>query len=229
MEKRLEKIMMIRANLMDLYNEQAILDHFDTQSLLKNLMESKEVNAQVKKVKRGQELISEGESTDYVYYMTSGIASIKKGTNTFGFIGAGQFVGFDTLFLNESSTYTIRTRETCKVYVFDRLEVMEYLFSLQEGWIFFYLVEKEESQRLLKYQHFMRLKGVARLDAMLQDLADTFGTEEDVIVLPKCFSKQCVADYTNFSLNTLASLIKELRREGFLAPAIKDSFFCLSK
>lgn len=222
--------MMMRSNLMDMYNEQEIQSNFDKQVLLTNLLESSVVHPQVKKIKRNQELIHEGESTDYVYYMLSGIASVKKEANTFGFIGAGQFVGFDTLFLNEPSTYTIRTREMCEVYVFDRLEVMEYLFSLQEGWIFFYLLEKEESQQLLKYQNFMRLKGVARLDAVLQDLAHTFGEEEDgVIVLPKSFSKQCIADYANFSLNTITSLIKELRREGFLAPTTKDTYFCLAK
>ncbi|MBC1983251.1 Crp/Fnr family transcriptional regulator [Listeria booriae] len=210
----------------DTHGEYLIRSQFNSKSLLTGLIEASEVHEYRSLVKRNHALICEGSSTDYLYYIKEGVVSIRQGAYTFGFIGAGHFIGLDTLLMHNKPRYTVRILETTEMYIFDRLEVMEYLFSLQEGWIFFYLLEKEARNRLLKYQHFMTYKGSERLEAMLLDLAGTFGSHNDeLITLPKCFTKRRIADYANFSLNTITSLIKQLHHTEFLAPAKEDIYF----
>lgn len=221
---------MMRLGPMDIYSEHLIKNNFSKKSLLTGLIGASEVNEYRSMVKRNQALVHEDLRTDHLYYVKKGIVSFKQGSHTFAFIGAGHFVGFETLLMNNRSRYTARILEASDIYIFDRLEVMEYLFSLQEGWIFFYLLEKSARDKLLQHQHFMSFKGIDRLEVMLLDLAKTFGTTQgNNIVLPKCFTKSRLANYTNFSLNTITSLIKELHHIEFLAPAEEDMLFRINK
>lgn len=215
---------MYRDMLVELYDKNIIEKNFNSAVFLENLLLSNHIHPKELEIDKKQNLVESGVHNESIYFIRRGIVS-----SSLGFMGKGRFLGLDTLAMNDKPLYTIKTIEPCELYVFDKLEVMEYLFSLQEGWLFLYLIEKEERNLLLKNHSFLTLKGLERMEAVLIDLAQDFGVrEDDMVILPKSFSKKLIAEYANLSVNTITILIKELKKEQFLKTKTANNLFYIN-
>ncbi|KGL43435.1 cyclic nucleotide-binding domain-containing protein [Listeria booriae] len=216
--------------LMELYEKKEVEQLFNEKKLIDLLMNAHRVIPKEKKVNKNQVLMEEGEKNELVFYIKQGIVGFKKYDTFLNFSKEAHFVGLETFLFNDIQPYTVMALEKLEVLVFKKVEILDLLMAMQEGWLYLYLLNKEEKNKIQKSCSYLHLKGNQRSKKMLMELAKDFGISDgDAVALPKCFGKKCVTNYLGLSFNTGKSLFEKFRREGFLLPADQESFFRINK
>ncbi|MBC2256816.1 Crp/Fnr family transcriptional regulator [Listeria booriae] len=211
--------------LEELYNMKTIQSKFNEGILLEQLLGNPHVTSQITKIKKGAHFSTELASKDHVYFLIKGIAGLHYNDRLLVIADQKDFIGLDDLLTKEVPTYTVEALEECEVIVFDRYEIMDFLFSMQEGWLYLYLNEKKHYETLAKKIEFLHKKGIDRLTHTYYDLATRFGepTAEGNI-LPKCFNLKRLAEIANISPNSVASFNEVLKERNFI---VKKGASCI--
>lgn len=216
--------------LMELYSKEEIDNLFSETRLINLLMDKYNLIPKKRIMTKNQILVEEGLENERVFYIKQGIVAFTRNESIFNFEQEGHFIGLETFLFNDIQPYTIVAMEKMEVLLFVKEEILDILMGLQEGWLYLYLLNKAEQQRIQKNCIHLHLKGNDRSRKMLADLANNFGkVEGDAIVLPKCFSKKIVISYLGLSFNTGKSLIEKLQREDFLLRPEKEKLFRVNK
>ncbi|PZF90526.1 hypothetical protein C1903_02950 [Listeria ivanovii] len=209
----------LETSLNDLYSKKSLDINFNSGVLLDKLLDNPSIHSFRKKMEKKTVLINEGEKTNSIYYIEIGIVKKTHANQTIGFQGEGSFQGMSTLIMNEEANMSSIVFETSYVIEFRRCELLEYILSMQEGWLFLFLIEKEEQRMLLEKIAQNQYHGTDRMKYILLNLASKFGVSvEGNTKLPSEFNRDSLSDYTCYSPATMTNLIKQLHREKFLAP-----------
>ncbi|MBC2258656.1 cyclic nucleotide-binding domain-containing protein [Listeria booriae] len=212
--------------LMELYEKKEVEQLFSEKKLINLLMNEHRLIPEEKKVNKKQIIMNEGEKNEYVFYIKQGIVAFKKQDTFLSFSKEAHFVGLETFLFNDVQPYTVEAMEKLEVLVFKKIEILDVLMAMQEGWLYLYLLNKEEKIKIQKSCSYLHLKGNHRSKKMLTELAKDFGISDgEAIILPKCFGKKCVTNYLGLSFNTGKALFEKFRREGFLLPPNQESAF----
>ncbi|WP_221769667.1 Crp/Fnr family transcriptional regulator, partial [Listeria booriae] len=204
--------------LEELYNMTTIQSKFNEDILLEQLVGNSHITSQIIKIKKGTYFSTELASQDNVYFLIKGIAGLHYNERLVVIANQKDFIGLDDLLTKEAPTYTVEALEECEVLVFDRHEIMDFLFSMQEGWLYLYLHEKKHHEILVEKIQFLREKGIDRLTRTYYDLATRFGEPTtDGRILPKCFNLKRLAEIANISPNSVASFNEVLKERNFIS------------
>ncbi|MBC1307698.1 Crp/Fnr family transcriptional regulator [Listeria booriae] len=203
--------------LEELYNMKTIQSKFNEGLLLEQLLDNPHVTSQITKIKKGTHFSTETASQDNVYFLIKGIAGLHYNERLVVIADQKDFIGLDDLLEKDAPTYTVEALEECEVIVFDRHEIMDFIFSMQEGWLYLYLNEKKHHETLVEKIKFLREKGIDRLTHTYYDLANRFGEPtQDGKILPKCFNLKRLAEIANISANSVASFNEVLKERGLI-------------
>ncbi|MBC1975631.1 Crp/Fnr family transcriptional regulator [Listeria booriae] len=211
--------------LEELYNMKTIQSKFNEELLLEQLLDSPHITSQITKIKKGNYFSKDQASQDNVYFLIKGIAGLHYNERLVVIADQKDFIGLDDLLTKEAPTYNVEALEECEVIIFNRHEIMDFLFSTQEGWLYLYLNEKKHHETLIEKIQFLREKGIDRLANTYCDLATRFGEPtKDGSTLPKCFNLRRLAEIANISSNSVASFNEILKERGLI---IKKQTNCI--
>ncbi|MBC2168248.1 Crp/Fnr family transcriptional regulator [Listeria booriae] len=203
--------------LEELYNMKIIQSKFNEEILLEQLLNNPHVTSQIAKIKKGTHFPTDSVSQDNVYFLKKGIAGLHYNERLVVIADQKDFIGLDDLLAKEAPKYTIEVLEECEVIVFERHEIMDFIFSMQEGWLYLYLNEKKHHEILIEKVKFLRERGIDRLAHTYYDLANRFGEPtKDGKIIPKCFNLRRLAEIANISANSVASFNEVLKERGLL-------------
>ncbi|MBC1373253.1 Crp/Fnr family transcriptional regulator [Listeria booriae] len=209
--------------LEELYNMQT--SKIKQEFLLEQLLNNPHVSSQIVNIRKGTYFSNEFASQDNVYFLIKGIAGLHYNERLVVIADQKDFISLDDLLAKEAPTYTIEALEECEVIVFDRHEIMDFIFSMQEGWLYLYLNEKKHQETLVEKIQFLREKGIDRLTRTYYDLATRFGEPTtDGHILPKCFNLKRLAEIANISPNSVASFNETLKERNII---IKRGASCI--
>ncbi|MBC1474423.1 Crp/Fnr family transcriptional regulator [Listeria grandensis] len=213
--------------LTELYSHRVIRRRFSYERFLDTLLENR-VPYEKRNVAKQTILVSEREPDPSVFFIEKGTVSLEREDQIIAFLGANQIAGLSNTFIIDESLYTFRAQEKCSLYVFPRGAVVELLLSMQEGWIYLYMNHLNHDGMLVDKCLIMREPSELRLKHCIRGLMRRFGTRrEDVIELPKCFSKKVIANYANVSTKTVAQTWKQWGEDGYI-DADANHFVCRS-
>lgn len=211
--------------LEELYNMKTIQSKFNEEVLLEQLLGSPHVTSQITKIKKGNYFSKDQASQDNVYFLIKGIAGLHYNERLVVIADQKDFIGLDDLLTKEAPTYNVEALEECEVIIFNRHEIMDLLFSMQEGWLYLYLSEKKHHEILIEQIHFLHKKGIDRLSLTYYDLANRFGKPtKGGKILPKCFNLRRLSEIANISPNSVASFNEILKARGLI---IKEATNCI--
>ncbi|WP_185386514.1 Crp/Fnr family transcriptional regulator [Listeria booriae] len=202
-----------------------IKSNFNEETLLEQLLENPHVSSQITKIRKGIHFSTELTSKNNVYFLIKGIAGIRYSERLVVIADQKSFIGLDDLLAKKAPIYTIEALEECEVIVFDCYEIMDFIFSMQEGWLYLYLNEKKHQETLVEKVQFLHEKGINRLTHTYYDLANRFGEPTtDGRILPKCFNLKRLAEIANISPNSVASFNEILKERDII---IKRGASCI--
>ncbi|EDN7435004.1 Crp/Fnr family transcriptional regulator [Listeria monocytogenes] len=212
----------------DLYSKKILEEEFGYTCFLQTLIDNR-IPYKKTRIPSNMILLTEDTINTKVYFIEKGIVSLEKNKNVISFLGSNQIAGLNDYFMAEANLYTARVIETITAYEFDKEDIICSIIGMQEGWLYLYLNNRNHENVLIEKCNLMRGNGENRLKESLEQLGRYFGNEkEDVLRIPKCFTKKIIANYSNLSVRSVTHLCRKLVESGFLAENSK-SFVLLDK
>lgn len=212
----------------NLYSKKVLEEEFGFQRFLQTLIDNK-ISYNKIKIPNNSILLSEDTINSKVYFIEKGIVSLEKEGNVVSFLGANQIAGLNDYFMAEANLYTTRVIDTVTAYEFNKEDIICSIIGMQEGWLYLYLNNRNHENVLIEKCNLMRGNGESRLKDSLEQLGEFFGSEQEgMIIIPKCFTRKIIANYSNLSVRSVTHLCGKLIESGFLAEDSK-SFILLKK
>ncbi len=202
--------------MLELYTKKEVYHYFNELQLKELLMSNLQRTAKKICIERSRELLSKKENTK-VYFILSGIVAVKRDGNLLYFRGENHFIGLETILFSEKSEFVTSNIGRVELIEFSKVEVLELLMGLQEGWLYCYLINKDLNQLLMRNYSNFQAKPYERCKQMLTDLAKEFGSSsEPSAVLPKQFTLNLLTNYLGISYVTMRKVLEILRDENFI-------------
>ncbi|MBC1357953.1 Crp/Fnr family transcriptional regulator [Listeria booriae] len=202
-----------------LYNSSTIRNNFSQEKLFNDLLAVSKAEPLSITIKKDTLFSKKLDLDKQICFLVEGITcSYFRGTPS-KISASPQFLNLELVLGMESMD--IEAFTTCKVLIFSRLDIMEYLFSMQEGVLFLFQYEKEKKDFLIHRVKLLHQKGYVRLLQVMQEVGKECGEQVDnECILPKCFTIKRLAALASLSTHTV-SLIhekmiqeKQIRKEG---------------
>lgn len=199
----------------DLYEWKELQNRFSESNLFSMLIEE----ASIKKVKKSisyDEMITSSNKGGKVYYIIDGITIVENEKNILYFVGRGSFLGLESLFYGNEDSADIKMRPigTIEVWEFEKKEIVYFLMSMQEGWLFGYLISQSRINKLLEIVKNLHLNPIERGKTMVLLLVEEFGVKRDRGgYLPKAFTVGMLTNYLGTSYVTMKKIVEELNEE----------------
>ncbi|MBC1796737.1 Crp/Fnr family transcriptional regulator [Listeria booriae] len=202
-----------------LYNIRTIQKNFNQKELFEELINSH-------KIEITQLLIKKDALFSQKININEQICYLQKGVTCSYFQGIPNRILAKPQFLNVELILGIEAMDIealtdCQILLFNRLDIMEHIFAMQEGTFFLFNYEKEKKDFLINRIELLRQKGYPRLLQLLNELAyecgETVGNE---CYIPKCFTIKRIAALSNLSTHTISlfheKMVKDkiLRKDG---------------
>ncbi|MBC2161871.1 Crp/Fnr family transcriptional regulator [Listeria booriae] len=196
-----------------LYNMDIIRTNFNQEKLLQELLTSNLIDSKTIKIPKGRHFDTVTDTQEHIYYLERGIAHLSYENKSLAVLIDQQFIGLGTVLDFKEKTFDIQAYTECELLMFDRKQVMELLFSMQEGMLYLYLYEKDLQQSLLEKIDLLYQKGSVRLIKTFQTLCHSCGhisKDGNWISIPRCFTIKRIADMTNLSPRSVSDFSEEL-------------------
>lgn len=203
------------SEIKELYSNKNVEKSFSQENLIKMLIHSPRVKNEYRKIKKKQTIVP--VKNNEIYFLTSGLIVSQYEDQPINLKSANQFIGLDTIILQEDQMYNYQALVDSEVIVFETKEVLMELFSQQEGWLFLTLEMQKQIKLLTDKYLIMQKNSFARLTTTFFELALRFGVKQkDAYILPEYFSKKFIADYSGLSPSSVKKIEVLLREEGII-------------
>ncbi|WP_088810172.1 MULTISPECIES: Crp/Fnr family transcriptional regulator [Listeria] len=207
--------------MMGLYTKKEVYDYFNELQLKELLTSNLQGSMKKIRIDRSRVLLSKTENTK-VYFILSGIVAARKDGNLLYFRGENRFIGLESILFSEDSELVTLNIGKVELIEFPKVEVLELLMGLQEGWLYCYLINKDLNQVLMRNYSNFQAKPYERSKQMLTDLAKEFGGSSELsVVLPKQFTLTILTNYLGISYVTMRKILEILRDENFIVDSGK--------
>ncbi|MBC2004961.1 Crp/Fnr family transcriptional regulator [Listeria booriae] len=205
--------------LNQLYNIRTIQKNFNQDELFEEFINSDEIEAVKLLIKKNTLFSQKININEQICYLKKGVTCIYFNHIPNMIIAKPQFLNVELILGTE--IMDIEAFTDCQILVFNRLDIMEHIFAMQEGVFFLFNYEKEKKDFLINRIELLRQKGYPRLLRLLKELAHECGEIIDnECYLPKCFTIKRIAALSNLSTHTISlfheKMIKDriLRKDG---------------
>ncbi|MBC2067938.1 Crp/Fnr family transcriptional regulator [Listeria booriae] len=196
-----------------LYNMDIIRTNFNQEKLLHELLTSSLVDSTTIMIPKNRYFDTVTDTQEHIYYLEHGIAHLSYENESLAVLIDHQFIGLGTVLDFQEKTFDIQAYTDCELLMFDRKQVMELLFSMQEGMLYLYLYEKDLQKALLEKIDLLYQKGSVRLLKTFQTLCHACGDiskDGYWVSIPRCFTIKRIADMTNLSPRSVSDFSEEL-------------------
>ncbi|MBC2318482.1 Crp/Fnr family transcriptional regulator [Listeria booriae] len=196
-----------------LYNMDIIRTNFNQEKLLQELLISNLVDSTTIKIPKSRYFDTVTDTHEHIYYLEHGIAHLSYKKKSLAVLMDHQFIGLGTVLDFQEKNFDIQAYTECELLMFDRKQVMELLFSMQEGMLYLYLYEKDLQKTLLEKIDLLYQKGTVRLTKTFQTLCRACGDiskDGHWVSIPRCFTIKRIADMTNLSPRSVSDFSEEL-------------------
>ncbi|MBC2371055.1 Crp/Fnr family transcriptional regulator [Listeria booriae] len=197
--------------ILELYGRDTLEDKFNDSNLFRQLSSLTPKKMEIKK----RDVLT--SSSDYIYYIVNGTLAQKKLGVPLAVIGGGSFIGLNSFLFQKNDVEKYEVLEAGTVLAFNKKDTLFLLLSLQEGWLYLLFREKKQNEILVENQLLLYKSGQDRVKETLCQLAEKFGTPvQEGWIIPRCFNKKFLADYTNMTLNSIKRITEIYIAKGWL-------------
>ncbi len=202
--------------LANLYSKEEVTQLFNETALLEFLIKDSFIKSEAVEFANRQILVSD-KSDEKIYFIKDGLVSVTSEEQILFFLGPGHFIGLENIVFQDTTSFTFTSVGKVNVIEFNKNKVIEALMSLQEGWMFLYLINRNIEKIIVEHLHFYQKKAKHRVEAMLRSLATEIKyTSEDYVFLPKALNHGLLINYMGISYVTFKKICRELKHEEFL-------------
>ncbi|MBC1617893.1 Crp/Fnr family transcriptional regulator, partial [Listeria booriae] len=182
--------------LIELYKNEEAQKIFSESNLLSLLVHELSISKEKKIYENNELVIQHTKSEETVCYIIDGAVSVEHEDAILYFMGKKRFLGLESLLFQAPSHLRIKARGTTEVWEFKKIEVMTLLMSLQEGWLYGYLITQNILNKILGNLQFMHVPPLERGQAMLRELVMELGQKQgDTYHLSKQFNYELLTNY----------------------------------
>ncbi|MBC1457139.1 Crp/Fnr family transcriptional regulator [Listeria newyorkensis] len=224
--------------LMELYNQETIEQDFHPQKLIALLLDDSTFPIYKERVAygRGDQIVLESNKVEspYMYIVESGIGAIYIGKQIIDFVGEGDFIGLHhSRAVPKTKIHGVVLTGKMTVWRLSLSDVIAKIMSIQEGYLYHYNYMRTIYERYALKIVTNSDMNQKRVENMLQIIIKRFGTEqsEDYVKLPRCFTRDVMANYAGVSKTTLSGILTQLAEEEYIIFQLRNIFvlneFCI--
>ncbi|MBA3927619.1 Crp/Fnr family transcriptional regulator [Listeria rustica] len=209
--------------LMELYNQDTIEQDFHPKKLVSLLLDDNSFPIYKEHVSygRGDKITLESNKVEspYMYIVESGIGAIYIGKQVIDFVGEGDFIGlYHSRAVHDTKMCGVVLTGKMMVWRLLLSDVIAKIMSIQEGYLYHY-----NYMRMVYERYALKIvtssdMNQKRVENMLQVIIKRFATEqsEDYVKLPRCFTRDVMANYAGVSKTTLSGILTQLEEEEYI-------------
>ncbi|MBC2371781.1 Crp/Fnr family transcriptional regulator [Listeria booriae] len=201
--------------LNQLYDISVIQNKFNQEKFYKELICSGELETTTITIKKDTFFSQSLDLGEQICFLQDGIACTYFQNVPTRLISKSQFLNVELIIGMEEMD--IEAFTTCTLLVFNREEIMEHLFSMQEGVFFLFCYEKEKKNFLFNRVNMLHQKGYPRLLQLMEELAEECGTKfGNDCILPKCLTIKRLAALSSLSTHTVSLFHEKMIHEKII-------------
>ncbi|KGL45583.1 hypothetical protein BMT55_12820 [Listeria newyorkensis] len=214
-------------SIIDLYDKKEIAELYNEQSLLNQLLQNPDIQKKKILIKNKKIMISE-EKKNKVYFILDGMIQANDKEKILYFRGKNHFIGLETMLFNGKTPLTMYSLGDGEVMEFEKLEIIQYIMSQQEGWFYLYMINQDLIELLMRNYKAFLLRPYQRCKLVLLDLAHEYDDKkQDYLVLPKQFTFLHLAEYLGISVVTIRRIFEKLMDEQFIIKTVNEKHICI--
>ncbi|MBC2369824.1 Crp/Fnr family transcriptional regulator [Listeria booriae] len=200
----------------ELYDEKEIQSVFCESQLISFLTEKENIRHKRKEFKKGQYLNAGNHmENSKVYYIMEGIISVGNETDILYFIGPGHFVGLEHFMFNPQLPIEPKSLSSITLLEFEKEDILCLLVSLQEGWLYNYVINHNILIKLIVINKNLRLRPVARGVELAKELLPEFSkVESGITILSEVFTYTVLRKYLKIGYTAMEDVIEILEKEN---------------
>ncbi|MBC6300421.1 cyclic nucleotide-binding domain-containing protein [Listeria booriae] len=200
------------AELEQLYNMSTIRNNFNQERLFDELLTVSKQESISVTIKKDTLFSKKLDLHEQICFLVEGITCSYFCNIPTKITAHSQFLNLELVLGTESMD--IEAFTDCKLLIFNRLDIMEYLFSTQEGILFLFQYEKEKKNFLFDRVNMLHQKGYPRLLKIMEELAEECGVPVgNESVLPKSFTIKRLAALSSLSTHTVSLFHEKMIQE----------------
>jgi CRP/FNR family transcriptional regulator len=186
--------------------------------------------------KKGELLLHEGESSDYIVIMHEGSAKAFKYTSDgreqiLYVFSEGDFFGEQHLLTDRTATYSVEALQTVKTCMLSKSRFQKLLYQYPDIAV---KIIAELGERMARLENAMQGMGVRNVDnrigGILLEFAEKYGTQETegtLIQLP--LSREGIANYLGVARETVSRKLGQLESDGIIRSINNKSILILNR
>ncbi|WP_430536693.1 cyclic nucleotide-binding domain-containing protein [Listeria rocourtiae] len=199
----------------ELYDEKEIQSVFCESQLIRFLTETENIRYKRKEFKKGQYLNTGNHVEDSkVYYIVEGVISIENETDILYFIGPGHFVGLEHFMFHSPLPIESKSLSNITLLEFEKEDILFLLMSLQEGWLYNYVINHNIMTKLMGINKNLRLRPVSRGVELVKELLPEFSkVESGVTIVSEFLTYTVLRKYLRIGYTAMESVVEILEKE----------------
>ncbi|MBC1231599.1 Crp/Fnr family transcriptional regulator [Listeria booriae] len=224
--------------LMELYNQDTIGQDFHPRKLVALLLNDNTFPIYKERIVYGKgdyiTLESNKVESPYMYIVESGIGAIYIGKQIIDFVGEGDFIGLHhSRAVPNMQINGVALTGKMTVWRLLLSDVIAKIMSIQEGYLYHYNYMRMTYERYALKIVTSSDMNQKRVENMLQVIVKRFGSEqsEDYVKIPRCFTRDVMANYAGVSKTTLSGILTQLEEEEYITFQLRNIFvlneFCM--